>query len=302
MSFLTKSLKARGYNLNEVKWAYIFLFGAVALVTVFVILPMIATFVLAWFRYDGIRSPVYVGLDNFQRVLKDSHTWRGLWLTLYYMAGTLPVTLIIAFTIAVILDEKWFRGKQLALAAFVTPYVLPFVGAGFIWVWLMNPTMGVLNYVVESLGGPMLYWFRDTATAMPSIWITANWKFVGWFLILYVAALANVPVQLYEAAKIDGVSNKLQEIWYITLPLTRPTTFFLTIMGMIGAFSAFDIVYITTQGGPNNSTRLLVNYIYELAFVRNRFGDGSAAAFLLFLVMLAVTALIWQYYTRRIED
>ena len=219
MSFLTKSLKARGYNLNEVKWAYIFLFGAVALVTVFVILPMIATFVLAWFRYDGIRSPVYVGLDNFQRVLKDSHTWRGLWLTLYYMAGTLPVTLIIAFTIAVILDEKWFRGKQLALATFVTPYVLPFVGAGFIWVWLMNPMMGVLNYVVESLGGPMLYWFRDTATAMPSIWITANWKFVGWFLILYVAALANVPVQLYEAAKIDGVSNKLQEIWYITLPL-----------------------------------------------------------------------------------
>ncbi|HHT72151.1 MAG TPA: sugar ABC transporter permease [Firmicutes bacterium] len=302
MSFLTKSLKARGYNLNEVKWAYIFLFGAVALVTVFVILPMIATFVLAWFRYDGIRSPVYVGLDNFQRVLKDSHTWRGLWLTLYYMAGTLPVTLIIAFTIAVILDEKWFRGKQLALATFVTPYVLPFVGAGFIWVWLMNPMMGVLNYVVESLGGPMLYWFRDTATAMPSIWITANWKFVGWFLILYVAALANVPVQLYEAAKIDGVSNKLQEIWYITLPLTRPTTFFLTIMGMIGAFSAFDIVYITTQGGPNNSTRLLVNYIYELAFVRNRFGDGSAAAFFLFLVMLAVTALIWQYYTRRIED
>lgn len=302
MSFLTKSLKQRGYNPNEVKWAYVFLVGVLVLVTVFVILPMIATFVLAWFRYDGIRPPAFVGLENFERILEDQYVWRGLRLTIYYMIGTLPVTLAIAFTLAVILEEKWFRGKQLALSAFVTPYVLPFVGAGFIWVWLMNPTMGVVNYVIESFGGPMLYWFRDEKTAMPSIWITANWKFVGWFLILYVAALANVPLEFYEAAKIDGVRNKLQEIWYITLPLTRPTTFFLIIMGMIGAFSAFDIVYITTQGGPANSTRLLVNYIYELAFKRNRFGDGSAAAFLLFLVMLAVTGLIWQYYTRRLEN
>lgn len=302
MSFFHRALKRRGYNSNEVKWAYLFVFAVLALVTVFVILPMLASFVLAWFRYDGIRTPMFVGLDNFRRMIHDEYIWKGLWLTLYYMIGTLPVTLALAFTLAVVLNEKWFKGRQVALASFVTPYVLPFVGAGFIWVWLMNPMMGVVNYIIESLGGPMIYWFRDPAMAMPSIWIAANWKFVGWFLILYVAALANVPEQFYDAAKIDGVKNKLQEIWYITLPLTKSTTFFLIIMGMIGAFSAFDIIYITTQGGPANTTRILVNYIYELAFELNRFGDGSAAAFLLFIVLLAVTALIWLYYTRRVED
>lgn len=299
-SYLTK----KGYKANEVYYAYLFISLAFLVITVFIIIPMISTFIISFFRYDGIRELTFRGLSNYKEVINDNNVWKGLLLTFYYLLGTLPVTLALAFFIALILSEKWFNNslRQISTGIFFSPYILPFVGAGFIWSWLLNPMMGVVNYIFNAIGLPPQYWFNDPKLAMPSIWIVANWKFLGFFLIIYIAAIMNIPETYYEAAKIDGISNKWQEIRYITFPLTLPTTFFLLIMGTIGAFNAFSIIFITTQGGPSNATRVLIYYIYEKAFSHSQFGVGSAITVLLFILLFFCTYYLWGYYISKVEE
>jgi len=286
----------------QVLAAYGFISGVILLITVFVIIPMVGALLLGFFRYDAIRPPLFIGLDNFRMLMADIQVWKGLWLTLYYLLGSLPVTMALAFGLAIVLCEKWLKGKKIFTTIFFIPYALPFVGAAFIWTWLLNPLQGVVNYLLELMGASPQNWFRDASMAMPSVWVVANWKFLGFFLIMYVAAIQNIPNVYYEAAKIDGITTKWQEIRYITWPLVLPTTFFLLIMGCIGAFNAFDIIFITTQGGPYNSTRILIYYIYELAFHLNRFGKGSALAIIMFVLLLGLTYFQWKYYTGRVEE
>jgi len=296
-------LKRKGYIAYQTKAAYLFIMGAFLLVTIFIIVPMIGALLLGFFKYDGIRQAEFIGITNYKNILSDKEVWNSLWLTIYYMIGTLPVTITIAFILALIINESWFiKGRQLATGVFFTPYILSLVSVGFIWVWLMNPMLGVLNYFLEMFGMNPQYWLRNPYTAMPSIWIIANWKFLGFYLILYIAAMRNIPEMYYDAAKIDGISSKWQEVKYITWPLVLPTTYFLLITGFIGAFSVFDVIFITTEGGPANLTRVFVFYMYEKAFNLHRFGIGSAMAFFLFIILLGFTYFQWQYYTNRIEE
>jgi len=290
------------YHRYQTLAAYGFISLVFILVTAFVLGPMVSSLVLGFFRYDGIRPPKFVGLQNFQSLLGDRSASKSIWLTLYYMIGTLLVTITLAFVLAVLLSRKWLRGRQLFTSVLFFPYALPFVAAAFIWTWLFNPTQGVVNYLFELLGLYPQYWFRDPALAMPSIWIVGNWKFLGVFLIMYIAAIQNVSEAYYEAGKIDGIRNMWQEIRYITWPLTLPTTFFLVIFGMIGAFNAFDIVFVTTQGGPAHATRVAVYYVYELAFNLHRFGEGSALAFIMFVLLMLITYGVWRFYTSKVED
>jgi len=298
MKFISRKLKQRGYNPQLVINAYLFILPCLVLVMIFVLLPILITLGLGFFRYDAIRPPTFVKWSQYSKIIHDPIAWKSLYITIYYLIGTLPPTIILAFGLALLLTERWFKKlRSLFLPFYFFPFVIAYVAVGYIWAWILDPLAGVLNYLLILLGLNPLYWLRDPAMAMPSIWLIANWKHLGFFLLLYIAGIASLPEEYYDAAKIDGVSTKWQEIRYITWPLLRPTTFFLLIMGSIGALSVFDIVYVTTQGGPANATQVIVLYIWKKAFYLLKFGEGSALTTFLFFMSLGVIWMQWKYYT-----
>jgi len=303
MRYISKTLKQRGYNPELVQKAYFFILPALIIWAIFILLPIIVTFSLSFFRYDAIRPAKFVKWGHYLEMVRDPVTWKSLSMTLYYLVGTLPPTIILAFGLALLLTEKWFRKlRSLFLPFYFLPYIIAYVAVGYIWGWILDPMTGVGNYILTLIGLDPLYWLHDPMLAMPSIWVIANWKHLGFFLLLYIAGMASIPEDYYDAAKIDGVSTKWQEIRYITWPLLRPTTFFLVIMGSMGALSVFDIVYVTTQGGPANATQVVVLYIWKKAFYLTKFGEGSALTVLLFAISLVVIWMQWKYYARMVGE
>lgn len=295
--------KKRGYDPQLAIKAYLFILPCLVLTVIFILFPMLITFGLGFFKYDAINPPAFVKWSHYFKILHDPVAWQSLAVTLYYLIGTLPPTIIFAFGLALLLSERWFKKlRGLFLPVYFLPFVIAYVAVGYIWTWILDPLAGVVNYLLSSIGLVPLYYLRDPATAMPCIWVIANWKHLGFFLLLYIAGIASVPEQYYDAAKIDGVSTKWQEVRYITWPLLLPTTFFLLIMGSIHALSIFDIVYVLTQGGPANATQVIVLYIWKKAFYLLKFGEGSALTAVLFFISLGVMWIQWNYYTRVIEE
>jgi len=291
-----------GYRRGQILKAYFFVLPVLALVAIFIFVPMIATFIFSLLEYDGIRTPHFIGWNNFLRILRDPLTWKSLRVTIYYLIGTLPIAIALGFLLANVLVREWLgKAQSLFLSSYFVPYVLSYVAVGFLWAWLLDPLVGVVNYFLSLVGVAPQAWMRDPVLAMPSIWLIATWKHLGFFLVMYIAAVQSVPEVYYEAARVDGIRTWWQEIRYITWPLTRPTTFFLTAMGFIGAMSVFDIVYVTTKGGPANLTKTVVIKIYEDAFIKLRFGEASATTIILLLIMLFGIYYQWKYYTSILE-
>ena len=168
------------------------------------------------------------GWENFTDVLQDPVTWQSLKVTLYYLVGTLPIAIVLGFWLATLLTDKRFeKPRSILLSVYFLPYIIAYVAVGFLWMWLFDPLTGVVNYLLSLVGVNPLYWLRDPIWAMPTIFIIATWKHLGWFLVLYITAIQSISKTYYEAANIDGISTKWQEIRYVTWPLVRPTTFFL---------------------------------------------------------------------------
>lgn len=250
-------------------------------------IPVIASFVLSFFNWKLINAPSFVGLNNFIELFTDDLFWKSTLNTAVFVFVKVPLSIAIALFLAIVLNRKLI-GRDLFRTIVFLPVICSSVSVALIWQPLFDQSSGLLNVIVGALGGKPIPWLSSTKWAMPSVIGVAVWKEVGYAMVIFLAGLQGIPRTYYEAAKVDG-SNVFQEFFHITVPLISPTTFFVLVTSIIGAFQVFDLTTVLTQGGPGNATNTLVMYIYQSGFRNFRMGYASALAMMLFLIVLALT-------------
>ena len=265
----------------------------------FTLYPLVTSLYLSFTDYNILTSPRWVGLGNYQALLSDTdYFWPSLWNTMV-MFLELPLSLIFGLVLALLLNQQ-VRGIAIYRTIFYIPSIVPVVCSSMLWLWILNPEHGMLNQTLGAVhvAGPP--WLASPAWAKPGMIIMDLWG-VGGGMIIYLAALQGVPQSLYEAAEIDG-AGMWARIRHITLPSISPVIFFNLIMGVIGMFQYFTQTFIMTQGGPDNSTLFYALYLYQNAFQYFRMGTACAMAWILFVITLVATLIVfrtsarWVYY------
>lgn len=258
------------------------------LLSVFTFWPVAYSLYLSFYRWNMI-SPTkkFLGLENYTRMLEDPIFWQTLRNTSVLAAGTVFIKLGIALFLAVLLNQK-LRGRNFYRAIIFSPTFTTSVAIAMVWSWIFDPYYGLLKLPLNWLGLQSPNWLLDTNWALPAVMIVVIWAGIGYDMVIFLAGLQGIPVDLYEAARVDGAS-RWSLFWRITFPLLSPTTFFLLIISIVGAFKAFDIVAVMTGGGPLNSTNVYVYYLYQNAFRWFKTGYASALAVVLFVIILVIT-------------
>lgn len=258
---------------------YLLLFGG------FVVLPLLYGLGLSLFRWDMLSAapPRFVGGDHYREAFGDTYFWKALGATLRFVGMAVPLTLCLALAIAVGIQFVPRRRQMFYRAAYFLPTVITISVAGLLWRWFYNSEFGLFNAYLGQLG-VKVPWISDVRWAMPSLVLMTLWWTVGGPMVALLAGLQNIPTAYYEAAALDGATGWRRFV-HITLPLLRPVLLFVGVLNVTGAFQVFGQVYMITRGGPEMSTRTLVQYIYETAFNNYRMGYAAALSWLLFLVI-----------------
>lgn len=274
---------------------YVFVSPALFLIAVFFIAPVFIAFLLSFSDFDiyalgNLGNLRFVGIRNYIDLLGNPLFWTALGNTFYFVAIGGPFSVLISLGAALLIGSKLVRFKTLFRTVFFLPVVTTLVAVAVMWRYLYHPRYGLLNYALDGLGIDPIDWLGDPVLAMPAIILMAAWKNFGYNMIIFVAGLQSIPDSLYEAARMDG-ANRWQQLRYVTIPMLAPTFLFVGIITMIGYFQLFAEPYIMTQGGPSNATLSVVLFMYEQGFRWWNLGSAAAIAFVLFVVILAVTLL-----------
>ncbi len=283
------------YEHHAIRSAWAFLTPALLLITVFFFLPVLAALLLSFTDFDiyalgDLNRLRFIGLQNYGQLLQNPLFWSALGNTFYFVAVGGPLSIVISLGAALLVNSRLTRFPSFFRTVLFLPVVTTLVAVAVVWRYLYHPHYGLLNYGLSLLGITPIDWLGDPNWAMPAIILMAVWKNFGFNMIIFIAGLQNIPVSLYEAARIDG-ANTWRQFRYITLPLLGPTFLFVALMTMIGSFQVFAEPYVMTQGGPAHRTFSVVLLMYEEGFRWWNMGYALAVAFVLFALILAVTGL-----------
>ncbi|MCA1300607.1 carbohydrate ABC transporter permease [Stappia indica] len=294
------SLNVARARRNEALLAYAFLFPSLVFLAVFTYWPILRSI---WFSLHdvvlGDPEIFWLGAENYLRLLDDGLFWKVFANTALYTLITIPLAILVALLLAVALDSK-LRGIGLYRSAFFYPVMIPSVAAGMVWVFLYAPGYGPINEALTFLGLPRLDWLYSSKWALPAIMLMSIWKYSGYFMLILLAALKLVPSDLYEAARLDGVSAP-QRLIHITVPLISPTLYFVIVIGLLHSYQIFDYVYVMTQGGPADATNVLTFYIYQNGFQYQDIGYASTLANTLLVFVLGLIGLVSVTLGRRVH-
>lgn len=278
----------RTRHTSSAGWAFVA--PNLIILSLFLFLPLILTWVVSFQDASPLGTEGWVGLENYSRLLSDPVFWRVLLNSVVFTVLTVPLSIALGLGLAVLLNRS-LPGRGFFRTAIYLPIVLSNLVTSLMGLLLFNEGVGVLNDLLRDLGGAGLPWQSDGTLAMVSVVLMTVWTRVGFAMVIYLAALQDVPEELYEAARLDGAGS-WQQFRHLTLPLLAPSTLFLVVMNVIWSFQIFDIVYVMTGGGPGNSTSMLVTYAYDQGFGPARdFGYGSTIGVVLFVLTLGLTAL-----------
>ncbi|WNR42994.1 carbohydrate ABC transporter permease [Paenibacillus roseipurpureus] len=281
---------------REALVGWLFLVPEFVGVAVFGLFPLLFSLFLSfcdWNMVGGLSAIHYSGLDNFKAMLHDSKVIAGLKNNVLYTLYTVPISMALALLAAVIIHSKVYFQSYFKVTFFI-PYISSIIALSAVWSALFHPSLGPVNRLLTAIGvANPPKWLADTHYSLTSIIIIMIWAGIGYQIIIFLAGLSNIPQDLYEAADIDG-ANERQKFIRITLPLLGPTISFLVITLIMSSFKVFDPIAFLTQGGPNQSSTVLVYRIYEEGFQNFRMGYASAISWLLFLIVACVTFLTWK--------
>lgn len=276
-------------------WATVMLLPNIVGFLMFLLLPVLATFVISFSNWDMIDAFKFNGITNYKHLTEDPVFHQVLGNTFYFTLVSVPIGIALSLLLAVFLNQK-LRFIRFYRAAFFLPVISSMVAVSVIWQWIYNPEFGLLNYALSFLGIDGPTWLTSASWAMPAVIATSIWKSLGFNMLIFLAGLQSISDDYYEAASIDG-ANKIRQFFSITVPLLSPTTFFVTVMSIINSFQIFDAVYLMTQGGPARSTSVLVYYIFQNAFQYFQMGYASAMAYVLFFIVLIIT--LFQFWRQK---
>ncbi|MGN8646594.1 carbohydrate ABC transporter permease [Gracilibacillus sp. HCP3S3_G5_1] len=280
---------------NNALWGIAFLTPQLLGLIFFAIIPLCSALGLSFMNWDGFGERSFVGLENFIYQFTSSDFWIATYNTIIYTILTVPIGLMISLLLAIALNK--IKGKEIYRLFYFMPVVTSSVSIGVIWMWILNGDLGILNQMLAMIGINGPDWLTNTNLVMISIAILSIWWQLGYNMVIFLAGLQGISKSYYEAAEIDGAS-KFQQFRNITLPMLSPTTFFVTIMAIIGSFQVFDQAFVMTNGGPGKASYTMVFHIYNNAFVDFRFGESSAAAMILFVVILIFTLVQFKLQKR----
>lgn len=263
---------------------WLFPLPAVLAVIVLILIPMLANFGLSAYNFFIGSAPNFVGLENFREALSDRRFWNGLRNTFYFTLLAVPLQLLFGLGIALLFNRE-FPGKGIVRTIILLPMVATPVAIALIWALMFNPSLGVLNYFLESAGLPRSLWVANASLVIPSLVLVDVWEWTPFIALILLAALQGVPLEYYEAARIDG-ANAWQSFWYITLPGIRAAIVVAVILRSIDALKTFDIIYVITQGGPGTASETLNVFAFKTGF--EFFRAGYAATLLIFLLFVVL--------------
>lgn len=282
-------------------YGWLFAMPAILGLLIFTLGPMIYSLFMSFTDYTGSNSPAFVGLENYKRMFsgEDQYFYKSLAVTFYFVILSVPTGIIYSFLLAILLNQN-VKGKAVFRTIFYLPSIVPIIAISFIWLWLLNPDLGLANELLRSLGLPGSQWIFGEKTVVPSLALMNLWT-TGGTMIIFLAGLQDIPRSLYEAIEMDG-GSRFAKLWHITIPMMTPTIFFNLIMGIINGFQVFSQAYVMTNGGPNNASLFYVFYLYREAFQFSRMGSASAIAWVLFVIIMILTYVVfrtsnkWVYY------
>jgi multiple sugar transport system permease protein len=296
----------RKLQFEETVWGWILILPAVIGLILFKIGPVLASLLLSFTKYEIISSPQWIGLANYQHLPADSLYMKSVEVTLNYSALFIPLSIMVAYTIGLLMSQN-LKGITIWRTMWYMPSLVPTVASAIIWRWALNPEFGAVNYPLKLLGLPLPGWLTDPDWIIRSMVLIQLWG-LGNAALIFLAAIKGVPETYYEAAEVDG-ANAWTKFWNITIPMTSSVIFFQMIMSVIGSFQIFSVAYILFGGyttsdpaGPGNAALFYVLYTYRNAFGYFKNGYASAIAWVLFLVVMVLTILLfrtqklWVYY------
>jgi ABC-type sugar transport system permease subunit len=288
---------------DEARWGVFLVTPSLIFFLVFILVPVALSFWLGFHKWDPLRpmsEARWIGLDNFVELVTDRAFLRTAWNTFVFVVGSVSLMLIGSMSMALCLNAG-LRASTLYRGLFYSPVVTSLVATAVIWLWIFDPQFGFVNNVLREVGIPQPKWTASKDWAMPTIIITFVWREVGYFTVIYLAALQGVPEELKEAAKIDGASP-LQVFRRITIPLLMPATLFVLVLGILRATqNSFAVVYVMTSGGPVNATNVLVVYLFQYAFEFFRMGFASAVSLFVFVLIFGLSLIQFRLIGRRTE-
>lgn len=293
-----------GMRRGNLLFAYLMLAPAVLMLIALNIYPFLTAFYSSFFSIHTItRETAWVGLGNFQSLLQSTLFWQSFGRSLMWMVPGVSIQLVLGIAISLLLHQE-LHGRWIARGIVLFPYLVPAIVATLVWRFMFNPLTGVINYLlvdVFNLIDKPIAWLADPDTALLGVVIVGIWKFVPFMVILFLARLQTTPLELYDAAKIDGASS-WQEFWYVTLPWLQPTILVALLLRTLWMFNEFDVTYLMAYGGPLYATTTLPVLIRSTAFGLNQMGRAAAISMLMVTVLFAVSFIYIRYYQRAEEQ
>lgn len=255
---------------------------------IFIVIPVVFSFSLSFCEWDLLSDVRFAGLKNYFELLTSPNFALILKNTFVFAIAVTLIAVVIPVILAAVLNNK-IRGSEFFKTAYFLPFITPMIVIAIIWEWIFDPNFGLLNYLLKA----HINWLYDTKTALFALIIVSAWKLIGYNMVILLSGFSTISQNIYESAKIDGASP-LNTFFKITLPLLSPTIFFVVIITTISSFQVFDLIYLMTQGGPMDSTNVLVYWIYKNAFEFFNIGAASAGAYILFVIVFVLTVIQWN--------
>lgn len=276
---------------GEARWAWLFTAPALLGLLILTGLPTLGSFALSFAAWDLLGTPTFVGLANYADLFGDPLFYKVMGQTFLFAGLYVALDLTLALALALALDQK-VRALALFRTAYFLPVVSSMVAGAILWAWIYDPRHGALNALLMAVGLPTARWLADPSLALPALVVVSVWKNLGYDMLLFLAGLQAVPRHLLESAELDGASA-LQRFRWVTLPLLGPSLLLVGVMATIRAFQTFDTVYLMTEGGPHRSTTLMGYWLFQNAFTYFKLGKASALAYVVFAVLVGLSALQW---------
>ena len=273
---------------NKSITAWVFVLPAILGIFIFIIIPIFCSLCLSFTKWDLLNPIKFVGFDNYKLIFSEPLFYKILLNTIVFALSVSVLGVIIPLILASILNSK-IRGSEFFKSAYFLPFITPMVVIGIVWAWIFDPNIGFLSQILHL----HINWLYDSKFALPALIIVNVWKLIGYNMIIFLSGFSNISQSLFESAKIDG-ANSVQVFKNITVPLLSPTIFFVVIITAISSFQVFDLIYLMTEGGPFDSTNVLVYAIYKNAFEYFNVGKASAIAYVLFAIILVLTLIQWH--------
>jgi raffinose/stachyose/melibiose transport system permease protein len=271
----------------------LYVLPALLVVLTIIYIPIALTAYYGLNKWNGIGQPSFIGLDNYTKLLGDAAFWGSAWHSLL-LAVFSTLSLLLYLAVAMVLASK-IRGANLFRKIYLIPMLLSSIAIAQLWLRMYHPTNGIVNTLLETLGfSDPPAWLSEPKLVLFALFVPILWQYAGFYILIYYAAIKNIPAQMEEAAKIDGASS-LQIAWKIKLPLIMEVVKVTVVLAVVGSLKYFDLIYVMTDGGPFGSSEVMASYMYKIAFRTFDFGYGSAISFFLLIICLAATWVIRRF-------